>query len=235
MWVKILNLIFGSASVVVSNLATPAVKPPTYEEILTYDCARKAVDMAETEVPLGPVFHKANLVFTSIQGSNGNILLVANAGSGTYSAELSPNTVNRFKFTIPAGDHGTMTTYYMAYFHDESLRSRVVDFAVDRPPQGKDELDFMNAPMKRSEYLLGHLEFALFKTVENTVEALKDKRISPHQVKPLAPDTCAHIEHRSPSIADNLKFKFQTIATLVHWNYVAGAKNRLPASYNGHH
>ena len=138
-----------------------------------------------------------------------------NAGAGTFSVPLEGIGVNRVRFAIPSGDSGEPRAFYISYVHGDNHRSRFTEFSSVRAPLGKDDLDYRQVAIHRSEFLLPHLEYATFETAENTMRALTDKRISRFDVGPINLDSCDHLSRNSPALGRILRYDLEAIQNIV--------------------
>ena len=188
------------------------------------------------------MFHRDGLVFTSINASNGDKLLIVNAGSGTFSIPLTGIGVNRVRFTIPANIQADFNSYYIAYLHGGSRNSRFYEFSAGKAPAGKDEIDYQTATPRRADTLLPYLEYAIFETIENTLTMITDKKIERHELGILKAETCDHISRKSPSLARNMRYDLDVIAKIIKGpqfkprpiisvaRVTSGSGGRMPAS-----
>lgn len=226
---KILAIVFGGSAAVTAPLLTP---PVALDEILTFECAKHVVELIPEKRQTGPVFHRDGLVFTSINSASGEKILIVNAGSGTFSIPLHGIGVNRVRFSIPATLQAHMTSYYLAYLHGGSQSSRYYEFSSGKAPAGKDDIDYTTVHPRRAEPLLPHLEYAIYETIENTLNMITRKKLDRHELGLLKAESCDHISRKSPTLARNIRYDLDVISAILKGPAVrmVSGGGRLPAS-----
>jgi hypothetical protein len=203
------------------------------EEILSYECARSVATMVERGQQLGPVFSDGGLVFTSTETQKGGRVLILNAGAGTYAVNLSSAGVNRIRFEIPTQDSNTPKAFYLSYMHDGVFRSRYFDFGEVKPPAGRDELDYAYTNAQRAEYMLPHLEYAIYQTSENALNSLAEGGLQRYQMSRRKVENCDHISRKTPELARNLLHNLDVLELIVMGPAVQKSDLRMPASVHG--
>lgn len=227
-WNKLLSLFF-SGTVVMAHTVPLVLQPkPQMEELLSYDCAHSVASLYTGDQPTGPLFTREGLVFTSLVSTDQKRLLVLSTGSGTYKVTLPSIGINRIRFLLPGLGSSIAQPYFLSYMHDEVFRSRVFEFGYQRPPSGHDELEYHLVEAQRAEYLLPHLEYAIFETAENVVTALAQGRISRSQIQLASATKCEHLSRHSPSLQASIRHNIDALDMMV----VGPRKsaNRAPAS-----
>ncbi len=231
-WNKLMQFIFGSTLMMAQTLPTkPVYSLATPEEMLSYECARSVTGMLYPLDQTGPLFNDHGLVFTSIDTSASHPILIMSAGTGLFSVPLDGAGVNRIRFSIPTQISGEMKTYFLSYLHGNQSRSRIFDFSNDRPPMGREELDYTEVQVKRAENLLEHFEYAIYTTAEVNLAGLTEGRLSRDQLKRHRAENCDHIQQKSPGLAQNLKRNLDVIEMIVLGPQPkVSAPTRMPAS-----
>lgn len=221
------------AFLVSSTAVSTTVVPVKSDEILTYECARNVSTMVETNPQLGPVFSEGLLVFTSIETQGGGKSLIISAGGGTYAIELKHEGVNRLRFELASQASIKPKVFFLTYVHDRIFRSRYFDFSMGRPPAGRDDLDYDFAKVRRAEYMLPHLEYAIYETSVNVLDAITDGRVKREQMNKHKAENCEHLTRKTPGLARNLRHNLDVLELIVLGPpkpASRGASSRMPAS-----
>ncbi len=227
MWTKLLSLLFGGS--LATTTPAPSYAPASVDELLTYECAKSVADVVGNGPQIGPVFHQGGLVFTSISNAKGEKMLIVDAGVGIFSIALQMTGVSRIRFSIPISKNGQSRNFYLGYIHGDRYRSRMIEFSADRAPDGRDDIDYHPAPIRRAGNLLAHLEYAIFQTTQNTLGAVADKRVTRQDLNVIKTESCDHIARRSPALARNLQYDFSLITREI-MGPKRLASGRMPAS-----
>lgn len=212
------------------SLTLPSRAKVTVEEVLSYDCARNVAAIVRPGDQIGPVFANGILVFTSVEAQDSSRMLLVNAGSGIYSVHLERDGMTRLRFAIPVAGQIEPRVFYMTYLHGQSFRSRYFEYSEDRPPVGKDDLDYMFMTARRAENLQAHLNYAIHETAEATLSAITEGRIQREQLRMRHLDGCDHISRQSPSLARNLKYNLDMLDLIVAGPVHRAVGGRAPAS-----
>ncbi|MGE0526770.1 MAG: hypothetical protein AB7G93_15160 [Bdellovibrionales bacterium] len=203
-WNKLLQLIFGGSLMAAhTSVLRAPLAPAAVDEIHTHECARQVASLTDPNQQAGPVFTEGGLVFLSVEAEDDSQILVLSAGAGVYAARLQRQGVNKIRFEVPVRDNG-IKTFFLTYMPGSKSRARYFDFSVNRPPMGRDELDFQWVPTQRAAHLLNHLEYALYQTADNVVTALAQGRLARKEVRLPQPGDCGHIAAKSPALAQTL-------------------------------
>lgn len=208
----VLRLIAASS---IAGSTTQSVTPVKSDEILTYECARTVSTMVETSQQTGPVFSEGLLVFTSIETQGGGKVLIISAGGGTYAIELKHEGVNRLRFELASQESFKPKKFFLTYVHDRIFRSRYFDFSMNRPPLGRDDLDYDLVQARRAEYMLPHLEYAIYETSENALLAITEGRVKRDQMNRHKAENCEHISRKTPGLARNLRHNLDVLELIV--------------------
>ena len=233
-WNRLLEILFTGSVVVgpAGGVGAPAdvskklLAPASVDELLTYECARSVAARTEVAEQIGPLFSDQNLVFTSVEGQDGNRILVLNAGGGTFTTPLEGQGVNRLRFALPVLAGGEPKVFYLSYLHGGQVRSRYFEYSEDTPPTGRDETDFVWVTPIRAENLLPHLDYAIFRTAEATVDALSEGTMARDRILRPHVENCEHISRRLPSLARHLKINLDRLDQV----WAGPVRVRLPAS-----
>ncbi|MBX3020210.1 MAG: hypothetical protein KF799_00915 [Bdellovibrionales bacterium] len=213
-------------------VATSVAAQTNSDELLSYICARNVSTIVERGQQVGPVFSEGPLVFTSTEVQGGGKFLILSAGSGTYTLALPNAGVNRLRFQLPTQSSPKPKIFYLSYVHDGVFRSRYFDFSADKPPIGRDELDYDLASVRKADYMLPNLEYAIYETSENTLTAITDGRVKRDQMNKHKMENCEHISRKTPGLARNLKHNLDVLEMIVIGPKEGRprAASRLPAS-----
>jgi hypothetical protein len=207
-------MIFGT-SLIVAQLPDPMHTQASMDELLSYECAKSVATMLYPEDQAGPVFSVSDLVFTSIEASDNSRMLIVSAGDGLYSIPLERDGVNRLRFSIPA--HGAVKPkeFYLGFLHDSVTRSRFFDFSADRPPLGKEEIDYAYVVPRRADQLLPNLEYNIHETAEGMLLSLTEGRLERSQIISQKAHNCEHITRKAPALGRNLKRNLDVVEKIV--------------------
>jgi hypothetical protein len=199
----------------VAQLPDPMHTQASMDELLSYECGKSVAGMLYPEDQAGPVFSVSDLVFTSIEASDNSRFLIVSAGDGVYSIPLERAGVNRLRFSIPA--HGTTKPkeYFLGFLHDSVTRSRFFDFSAERPPLGKEEIDYAYVVPRRADQLLPNLEYNIHETAEGMLLSLTEGRLDRSQIISQKAHNCEHITRKSPSLGRNLKRNLDVVEKIV--------------------
>lgn len=232
-WTRILGIFFSGGLMAVHT--TPAPVPeaprPALDELLSYACARSVATMVDVDRQTGPVFSDGVLVFTSIEAGDGSKVLIVSAGGGTYAVPLAHSGTNRIRFEIPTQAYSRNKRFFLNYVHDSAYRSRFFEFSMDRAPSGHEELDYRWVQPQRADYMLANLDYAIYETSENELNALTEGRISRVEFNKRKAD-CDHISRRTPTLARTLRRNLDVLEMIVIGPQpkTVQASTRLPAS-----
>jgi hypothetical protein len=230
-------MVLGAAIILVKTAKAPAGAAAAkvevvVDEILSYECARSIASITHVDEQTGPVFAQGNLVFTSMEASDASTLLIVNAGNGNFMVNLEGSGVNRIRFELPTAKRGQSNSFFLSYMHGGTLRSRYFDYSEDKPPQGRDELDYSLMPVRRADNLLPHLDYAISETAEATLNAITDGKLERAELAHHRIENCEHISRTSPSLGNSLRHKLDQIDLIVMGprTSVPLFVSRLPAS-----
>ncbi len=215
LWNQILQMFFGSTLIVAQSLPDPKHRPTSMEELLSYECAKSVATMLYPQEQPGPVFSADGLVFTSIEANDNSQLLIVSAGNGTFAIPLYQVGLNRVRFKIPSHNSSQPNEFFLGFLHDPVTRSRVFDFAAQRPPLGKKDSDYKFVAPRRAEGLLPNLEYKIHETAESMLASLTEGRLARAQVVRQKADNCEHITRKSPALGRNLKRNLDVVEKIV--------------------
>lgn len=215
LWNQIVQLFFGSTLIVAQSLPDPLHTQTSMEELLSYECAKSVATMLYPPEQPGPVYSADGLVFTSIEATDHSQLLIVSAGRGTFAIRLNQGGLNRIRFKIPIHNSSEPTEFYLGFLHDPVTRSRVFDFAAQRPPLGKKDSDYKSVAPYRAEGLLPNLEYKIHETAESMLASLTEGRIERAQVVRQKADNCEHITRKSPALGRSLKRNLDVVEKIV--------------------
>lgn len=198
------------------------------EEVLSYECARDVAALTEPGDQVGPLFREGALVFWSVTNADQKPILLLDAGTGLYSVELGHLGINRVRFELPTTQIDRPRTYFLSYLHDSAYRSRYLEFAVDVPPVGHFDLDYLMTTPKRAAALRAHLEYAIYETSENTVNALVNGRLTRDKLSRASVKNCDHLARENPSLARRLRRNLDEVEVIA--GGPARSSARMPAA-----
>jgi len=225
-WDKLIQLI-SSVTLAVAH-PIPEASRFTVDDVFSYDCAHSVVTMVKTTEPMGPLFSEGELLFTSLVASDGSLLLLVNAGLGTYSIPLEKSGVNRIRFELSTRSSRTPKKFYLSFMHGQTLRSRYFEFSSGIAPYGKDDLDYTSLNPVAAPGLKPHLEYAIHETATHLLDAITTGKLSRQNYRGHAAENCEVIYRSSPKLAKTLKRNIDELEMLM-----IGPKlqsSRMPAS-----
>lgn len=226
-WEKWIQLIVGTGLAVAQPVGDVSPKF-TIDDVFSYDCARSIVRMVASDEPLGPLFAAGPLLFSSVQASDGSVLLLVNAGLGTYSIPLEKTGVNRIRFELPTRDSRKPVRFFISYAHGGTLPSRYVEFSLGIPPVGRDDLDYTSSVPVLAPHLKPHFEYAIHETASQLLNAVTNGRVARTQFRGHQAENCEVLYRTSPRLAQTLRRNIDELEMLLVGP--ARESRRMPAS-----
>ena len=218
-----------SALVLTRSLtAEPEVAKIGVDEVLSYECARDVTGLVSGGEQLGPLFREGALVFWSITNADQKPVLLVDAGTGLYTIDLGHLGINRVRFELPTGHVDQRRTYFLSYLHDSAIRSRYLEFAVGAPPVGHYDLDYLITIPRRAENLRAHLDYAIFETSENTLNAIASGRLPRERLTREPVRNCEHLTRDNPTLAKRLMRNLDEVELIA--SGPVKPSTRMPAS-----
>lgn len=209
---------------------------PTLDELLSYECARSVSTMVRLSSQTGPIFSDGLITMAYTEARDGSTLLILNAGAGNYAVALDHEGVNRIRFNLPTHVKAEIHPFYISFIPGgRNYPPRLLDLSMDRPPAGKDELDYAPITVTRADKLIEHYEYAIFATVGNMLNALTEGRVARSQFERPKPGNCDRVSSAIPSIARNIKRELDVVEMIVMGPEpkrpeVLSGGSRMPAS-----
>jgi hypothetical protein len=192
------------------------VAQPSLDELLSYECARSISTMVRPSAQVGPVFSDGLITLTSIEARDLSIILILNAGAGTYAVTLEHEGVNRLRFYLPTHLAGGARPFFISYMPaDHGYPARVLELSMDRPPNGKDDLDYTAVAISRADKMLEHYDYAIFATVGNMLNALTEGRVTRNEFERQKPENCEHISRTAPALARTIRRELDVVEMIV--------------------
>ncbi|MGE3759516.1 MAG: hypothetical protein AB7H97_17255 [Pseudobdellovibrionaceae bacterium] len=215
-------------------IPTPLVQP-TLDELLSYECARSVSTMVRFESQVGPVFSDGLITLASTEARDGSNVLILNAGAGNYAVALGHDGVHRMRFQLPTHLKGETHWFFVSFIPaTHNYAPRVLELAMDRPPAGRDELDYTPVTLTRADKMIEHYEYAIFSTVGNLLNALTEGKVPRSQFEKQKPGNCNRVSSAIPSIARNIRRDLDVVEMIVMGPEpkprVSSASGRMPAS-----
>lgn len=218
----------------------PIPKPfvqPTLDELLSYECARSVSTMVRLSSQVGPVFSDGLITLASTEARDGSNVLILNAGAGNYAVTLEHEGVNRMRFQLPTHLNGETHPFYISYIPaSHRYPPRVLELSMDRPPAGKDELDYSPVSITRADKMIEHYEYAIFATVGNMLSALTEGKVPRSNFEKQKPGNCDRISSAVPAIARNIRRDLDVVEMIVMGPEpkrpeILSGGGRMPASF----
>lgn len=189
---------------------------PSLDELLSYECARGVSTMVHLEAQVGPIFSDGLITLASTEARDGSNVLILNAGAGNYAVALHHDGVNRIRFHLPTHRKGETHPYYVAFIPGvRTFSPRLMELSMDRPPRGKDELDYAPVALFRADKLIEHYEYAILATAGNLLSALSEGRVARSQLEKRRPINCDRVASAAPSIARNIRRELDVVEMIV--------------------
>lgn len=194
----------------------PVVAQPSLDELLSYECARSISTMVQRSAQTGPVFSDGLITLTAVEARDLSVILILNAGAGTYALTLEHEGVNRLRFYLPTHLAGGPRSFYISYMPAErGYRARLLELSMNRPPNGKDDLDYAAVAVSRADKMLEHYDYAIFSTVGNMLTALTEGRVSRNEFERQKPENCEYISRWTPALARTIRRELDVVEMIV--------------------
>jgi hypothetical protein len=211
---------------------------PSLDELLSYECARSISTMVRASAQTGPVFSDGLITLTAVEARDSSLILILNAGAGTYAVPLEHEGVNRLRFYLPTHLAGGARPFYVSYMPAErGYPARVLELSMNRPPNGKDDLDYTAVAVSRADKMLEHYDYAIFATVGNMLNALTEGRVTRGEFERQKPENCEHISRTSPALARTIRRELDVVEMMVvgpkpapKSDVALSTSDRMPAS-----
>jgi hypothetical protein len=240
--IKAVQLLAGLVFMITAGKQPPPepVALPSLDELLSYECARSISTMVQPSAQTGPVFSDGVITLTSIEARDASVILILNAGAGTYAVSLEHEGVNRLRFYLPTHLAGGPRPFYLSYMPPErGYPARVLELSMNRPPNGRDDLDYTAVAVSRADKMLEHYDYAIFATVGNMLNALTEGRVARNEFERQKPEHCEQISRSMPALARTIRRELDVVEMIVMGPKPAAKKDsdvalsntsRMPAS-----
>ena len=215
---NVVQLVISVVMLITGKPAAPQepVTPASLDELLSYECARSVSTMVRLGAQVGPVFSDGLITLASTEANDGSIILILNAGAGTFVLPLEHEGVNRLRFYLPTHLAGPARPFYISYMHSQrDYPARLFELSMDRAPNGKDDLDFTAISVSRADKMLEHYDYAIFATIGNMLNALIEGRVNRSQFERQKPENCEHISRSSPALARTIRRNLDVVEMIV--------------------
>jgi hypothetical protein len=112
------------------------------------------------------------------------------------------------------------------------MRSRVFELTIQRPPLGKEDLDYDAVTIYRADSLNEHFDYAIYETASNILTALSEGRLSREHMEKQKASNCEYISRSSPELARNLRRDLDVVEMIVTGPQTVAPSSggRMPAS-----
>ena len=200
-WHRLQAFLFSGGMLATVPTPVGSVERASLNEILSHECGRAVAGLVEPAREPGPLFGAGDLLFTSLEDTDNHPQLLVSAGDGVFRVELIRAGLNRLRFDLTDPSGSPAVTYYLSYLHDPKLGSRYLEFAVNRPPDGHFELDYLTVVPRRAKDLLPHLDYAIFVTSERVRRAVTEGRLTRAALRPPVAGACDHLRRDAPDLA----------------------------------
>jgi hypothetical protein len=215
-WNRLISVMLGGGMIMARPLRGGEAAPVRLPELLSYECARVVAGLR----PAGPLFRERDLIFASYATTGERPELMLSSGAGLFALELAHQGINRLRFELADAVGRHQVTYYLTYLHDERLGSRYLEFAINEPPLGHFDIDYLAVVPRRADHLVPQLDYATFLTSANSRRS-NGAGATAGLARQDLNEACGHLRRENPTLARGLFANFEDLT-------VSAA--RLPAS-----